>query len=70
MAPELLKDAKIKSHVFGPITEIYSLGVIQYCLVTGEHPYDADDIDGVYNLNRKGKINLNRATNKKLANAS
>lgn len=47
LAPELLEKGQRVTDRYNSQTDIFSMGVIHYCMVTGEHPFDAEDADGV-----------------------
>merc|ERR1712032_103580 len=51
IAPEILKSKK--NYKYGNKTDVYSIGIIHYCMMFGYHPFDADDADGVYRKNKK-----------------
>ena len=69
MAPELLKaNTGREMGLFGPKTDIYSVGIILYLMVTGKHPFEGNDAISILKKNRKGRVDLNPQTNSSLAN--
>ena len=65
IAPEILASNKKRSVNYGAKTDIYSIGIIYYCMLYGEHPFDAEDAAGVYDKNKKGEIFLGHSQNAK-----
>ena len=59
IAPEVLQSSHKKTTLFNISTDLYAVGVIYYCMATAEHPFDADDADGVLLNNRNGFISFN-----------
>ena len=59
LAPELLQTKNVVTGQYCSKTDIYSLGIIHYCMITGDHPFMADTSSGVLNLNLHSKIDLN-----------
>ena len=58
LAPELLQTKKVFSGQYCSKTDIYSLGIIHYCMITGDHPFMADTSSGVLELNLESKVDL------------
>lgn len=54
--PELLKQTEVSTDMYCAKTDIYSLGIILYCMITGDHPFMADTSDKVLKKNSKGII--------------
>ena len=51
LAPEILDSKENLTDLFGLSSDLYAIGVVYYCLVAGEHPFDADDCKEVLKNN-------------------
>ena len=60
IAPEILNSSKKVVDTFCTKTDIFAIGAIHYCLVVGEHPFDAEDLDGVLENNRNCNLDLKK----------
>ena len=53
VAPEVLRKApKTNKKPYGPKCDVFSLGVMFYFLVVGEHPFDADSVQSMIERNK------------------
>lgn len=55
VAPEILKNHGHKCQ-YSTNSDLYSLGIIYYCLVSGYHPFDAEDATQILVKNKKGTV--------------
>ena len=58
LAPEILDSEEKITGLFGLPSDLYAIGVVYYCIVSGEHPYDSEDCHGVIEKNKIGKIDF------------
>ena len=60
LAPEILQQPRNFSGVYSTQTDLYAIGVIHYCMVTGTHPFYSTDYNKVFEMNKKGEIDFKR----------
>ena len=60
IAPEIInyKNASLKG--YGVESDVYSLGVLLYCMIVGEHPFDGEDCQEVLANNYQAIINFDK----------
>jgi len=66
IAPEVINCNKKSLKGYGIESDIYSLGVILYCAIVGEHPFNGENYNQVLSNNFKGKIDFDKEQIKSL----
>lgn len=56
MAPEIIN--KEVDGEYGCASDIYSLGIMHYCMITGRNPFDGRNFEEVLENNARGYINF------------
>jgi len=59
MAPEMLEDYNNKCFFeYSSKIDIYSIGIVHYCMTYGRHPFDGEDANEVLVNNKNGIVEL------------
>ena len=61
IAPEVINYKKGSLKGYGAESDIYSLGIMLYCAIVGEHPFDGKDYQEVLANNYQAKINFDKS---------
>lgn len=56
LAPEIINGKKEEG--YGYKIDIFSLGIIYFCMITGVHPFDGSNFEEIVSNNQKGRIDF------------
>jgi len=64
VGPEILRAENIESdsNLFNSKLDVYSCGIIYYCMITGKHPFDGDNCSDVIEKNTIANIDYAKVT--------